>query len=588
MLILSIIFLTACGAADGAETETGTEGADNPPPAPVSVLVGIAVKDGAFNAHYALNENFAGAELTLIYEDGSVLSADITADMLTGFDTSSTGIKTVTVAYAGFTDTVNIFVTSVKSVAFDANGGGAVADAPVDPVTGKAAVPDNPVRVGFSFAGWYADPAFEREFDFNAPADADTLFAKWNIEYSALPAVLIDLEDGFPLADVDRENYINARVTLDNTDGEFLLDGVKAEFRGRGNGTWECDKKGYRIKFDKKQPLFGLEKNKHFVLFASAADGSFSRNNTAFDITRQVLDGIEYVSSHRYVDLYVNGNYHGVYVVFEQVRVDRGRVDIDSEYEVNNTGYLIEYDAYYEGTEGIDYFRADGLKYPFMIKSPDPEEYAEKIDGDGAEDIFRAQAAYIAEYVGDVVKAVFDGDFEDFCDLADIGSFVDMYILHELFKNTDSGWSSFFLYKKPGGKLYAGPPWDFDFTVGASRGDSSPEGLYVADSVTEYSDYTANELFIALMQTDGFVAAVKTRWTAVAKSIAEVIETELSDAVLSSYAAAAARDNLRWRPGEFDSAAAAANDYIARAVFVRTWLLARVYWLSYMWSTPDN
>jgi hypothetical protein len=417
-------------------------------------------------------------------------------------------------------------------------------------------------------------------------AQNTTLFAKWSNEYSALPALLINLEDT-ALSDVNREDYVDARVTLTNLaeeEEDFALDNIKAEFRGRGNSSWwMVEKKGYRIKFDKKQSLFGLQKSKHYVLYASSRDKSFSHNDLAFDIADQILDGIEYVSSHHYIDLYVNGTYHGVYEIFEQVRVDDGRVKIDSEYGENDTGYLIELDYYGTGTEGIDYFRVEGMKYPFMIKSPDPEEYAEN---NISEAIYRAQVEFIADYVQRVVTAALAQDWITFNNLADVDSFVDMYILRELYKNTDTGYSSFFLYKKPNGKLYAGPPWDFD--IAAAEYNASPEGIYVGvgGGKLSYADIPKepfdNEIFIGLMQTDDFVNAVKTRWAAIHVDIAKQIVATLSDEVLAANADAIARNNMLWYG--YSDVEAAKRRYIDAAVTLRVWMLARTAWLSAEWA----
>src|SRR5690606_31071470 len=259
-----------------------------------------------------------------------------------------------------------------------------------------------------------------------------TLTAEWiptsnpyNTE-STLPKVFINLKDNKPLGDVIREEYVDASITISNTDEDYELVSLRAEFKGRGNGSWwdAGPKKGYRIKFDKKQSVFGEPESKHWVILAGANfnDVSLAKNKTAFDIAKYILDGIEYTTSTNWAEIYVNGQYQGVYIVAEHVRVDEGRVDIESEYGVLDTGYLVEYDAYATGVEGIDYFKVDDWRYPFTVKSPDPEDYLEE---GITEAQFRQQIAYIKNFLQSVLPAGINKNFATFAAKADLDSFVD-------------------------------------------------------------------------------------------------------------------------------------------------------------------
>lgn len=408
------------------------------------------------------------------------------------------------------------------------------------------------------------------------------------MEFTNLPAMLIDLydEDGntVALSDVDRENYVDSVITLTNTDEEYELDSIKSYFKGRGNGSWEELKKGYKIKFDKKLSLFGSEKNKHWVLIACANfnDTTMSRNYLAYNMAREVFGNIEYTTPAYWIDVYVNGGYRGVYLLCEHVRVDNGRVDIESEYGVEDTGYLIEYDSYATGENGVDYFRVDGLKYGFTVHSPDPGEY-ETEEGGITKEQFKQQIAYIKDYVTGVYQAALSGDYATFSALADTGSFIDMYILHELFKNVDTGWSSFYLYKKPGGKLYAGPAWDFDGTTNfteVNRGDRSPQGIYVAGSVRENSKYNS-EIYYELYKTDGFRADVNRRWKELSPSLSAFIEERLNDEVYETNKAAIGKNFVLWK---LKSQEAAEEDWVEDVKILKQWLLDRIDWLNGEWK----
>lgn len=65
------------------------------------------------------------------------------------------------------------------TVTFDAGEGSAVAAQKVE--DGKAAAkPDDPMREGYTFAGWYSDAECTQAYDFSTPVSGDvTLYAKW-------------------------------------------------------------------------------------------------------------------------------------------------------------------------------------------------------------------------------------------------------------------------------------------------------------------------------------------------------------------------------------------------------------------------
>lgn len=450
----------------------------------------------------------------------------------------------------------------------------------------EISAPASPDRQGYYLRRWLLNGA---AYDFSVMPDSDvTLTAEW-IELTNLPAMFIDLSDGagntVALADVTREAYVTSSISLTNTSAEYELDSVASQFKGRGNGSWtdSGDKKGYKIKFDKKQSLFGRTANKHWVILACSNfnDVTMCRNYLAYNMADELFDDIEYSTNAEWIDVYVNGEYRGVYVLCEHVRVAEGRVDIESEYGVLDTGYLVEYDAYAEGVEGVDYFRLDGLglKYAFTVHSPDPEDYME--EGNISKAAYMRQVAYIKDYVTRVYSAALNGDYNTFSELADVDSFVDMYILSELFKNVDTGYSSFYLYKKPNGKLYAGPPWDFDATTNiGERGDRTPTGIYVADSVQWGSSNCASELYISLYQQSGFKNAVKARWKVLSPKISAFIEEKLNVNFYDAYRSAMGKNFAKWAG---KSQATAEYDWVNDVKTLKQWLLDRVDWLDSEW-----
>ena len=97
--------------------------------------------------------------------------------------------------------------------------------------------------------------------------------------------------------------------------------------RGRGNSTWMADKKPYKVKLSKSTDLFGMGKNKHWVLLANRYDNSLIRNRMTYWLGNQL--GMEFTPQCVPVEMVVNGEYYGSYLLSEQIRVAESRVAID-------------------------------------------------------------------------------------------------------------------------------------------------------------------------------------------------------------------------------------------------------------------
>ena len=510
------------------------------------------------------------------FDDVTMPSSDIT--LVATWTPASTIYFNVSVYDRHLDETVDIQIESIVEVAGQ----------PVSP-------PDDPRYAEYKFLSWQLDG---QDYMFTTmPSEDITLTASW-LKLSNLPAMFIDLynqdNSEVPLENVNREYYVSSKISLENTTDEFTIENSDALFKGRGNGSWvdAGDKRGYRIKFDDDQSILGSPSSRHWVLLANANfdDVTMFRNRLAYGMSNEVFTNIEYATSTNFVDLYVNGEYRGVYLVAEHLRVDEDRVDIDSEFGVLDTGYLIEYDNYASGTEGVDYFRVNGLPYPFSMHSPKPDDYIE--EGITLEQ-YKAQVSYIQALVSTMVTAVMDKDFETFSAFADVDSFVDMYILHELFKNIDTGYSSFYIYRNPGGKLIAGPPWDFDATLGCSptRGNGSPAGIYVGLAVQAFSARTANQLLITLYATPEFKDAVVSRWNVISPDIQSYVDRTLSDEMIETYRYAMGRNFVRWpTPMGFGTPVdqeTAEENWENNIIIARQWLTDRIEWLNGEWSPPQ-
>lgn len=290
------------------------------------------------------------------------------------------------------------------------------------------------------------------------------------------PLLTIKTENNAPIT--SKENYVNADISIESRDekgiiAEKLHEG-KTEIRGRGNSTWDMEKKPYRLKLDKSSEILGMPKNKHWVLLANYSDKTLMRNELAFEISRRMK--FAYTPRMKYVDVNLNGTYIGNYMLCEHIRIDKDRVNI-AEMKASDTnlsgGYLLEID---ERKGEPVWFETKQAKIIFCVNRP--------------EDIPNTQKEYISNHIQKTEDILYDKNGVDVVkelpNYIDLKSFIDYFLLNELSKNVDGNLRlSTFVYKeKDNDKLYFGPVWDYDIAFGNVNYDGceNPNGWHSRNS----------------------------------------------------------------------------------------------------------
>ena len=279
----------------------------------------------------------------------------------------------------------------------------------------------------------------------------------YNGEHFDVPQIRVTTKDGVGNTLEKSDGYVDASIEITDMDGSKIQSPIS--FKVRGNSTSMTMKKPFTFKFPNKTDVFGFGKAKRWVLLANAYDVTFIRNYFTFDWAKRM--GIEYTSEQRIVELWVDGKFKGCYTLTEPVCEGKTRVDINIE---ENRDFLVEIERA-RVDEGVVYFISKGFR--FSVQEPDPPSEQE--------------VCYIQSTMERIIGIMSDGDREAIEQAVDVESFVKLYVLNEYVKDADFDLSSVFFYYKDG-KLYAGPPWDYDLTMGntrASVADSySPENIF--------------------------------------------------------------------------------------------------------------
>lgn len=282
------------------------------------------------------------------------------------------------------------------------------------------------------------------------------------------------LETGLPTVYITAEGSVNSKDTY--VPATLMVRGAggykdlpvtaPCEVRGRGNTTWTWPKKPYQIKLEDRISLLGMPAHKRWVLLANFMDRTLMRNLVSMHVAS--MTSLAWTPRCVPVELVLNGKHQGSYLLIEQVRIDENRVNISDE------GYLLELDFHYDNAfqwidmHGSCWQRWDGI--PFSVKQPDPET------------LTPLRRESIRQYVAGVASALYGSGFRDrangYARYLDVDSFIDYWIVYEVMCNHELGNpGSVFFHKDKGGKLTAGPVWDFDWGVLSFYTSGGDKGL---------------------------------------------------------------------------------------------------------------
>ena len=266
-----------------------------------------------------------------------------------------------------------------------------------------------------------------------------------------VPRVVVTTAGGNGTTLQKDDGYVNATISITDTDGSVLSDACTFKVRGNTTAMTFVQKKAYTFKFEKKKDVLGMGKGKKWALLANAFDPTLLRNTMAFELAREL--GLAYTSNNRLVEVFVDGSYRGCYELCEPIQEGKDRVNIDIESNDGKKDFLIEYEAQREEAD-TTYFTVDGLR--FIASEPDPPN--------------EEQLAYITGTMSSIINTMKTGTREEIEAVVDVPSFAKYYLINEYFKTMDFDMSSVFFYYKDG-KLYAGPVWDYDMSTGNTNKD---------------------------------------------------------------------------------------------------------------------
>lgn len=422
--------------------------------------------------------------------------------------------------------------------------------------------------------------------------------AQVSFESSHLPIVIINslgqtIPDE-PKITADMGIIDNGPGQINNlTDSYNNYDG-KIGIEIRGSSSQSFPKKQYGIETrdsngeDLGVELLGFPEEDDWVLYAPYSDKSLLRNVITYRLGNVIG---RYASRTRLVEVVINDQYQGVFVLMEKIKRDKNRVDISKleEDEIAGDdltgGYIVKIDKFTGGG-------GEGWTSPFPSRGGLSPNVTFQYEYPKADDIVPEQQEYIENYITAFEEALKGPDFLDattgYKNWADIDSFVDFIIINELTKNVDGYRLSTFMYKDKdsnGGKLTMGPLWDFNLAFGnADYCEGSITSGWGLDfnSVCSGDNWQIPFWWDRLLQDPEFTTKLNDRWDGLrATTLSDAALGQMIDDLSTELGEATGRNFERWPvlneyvwPNNF-----VGGSYDAEINYLKSWIEDRTAWI---------
>lgn len=424
---------------------------------------------------------------------------------------------------------------------------------------------------------------------------------------SEIPSVFLTLENDLSYISSDKTLSDSGQAVILDADGKSVYAGGLEKIKGRGNTSWEQDKKPFNISLKGVASIPGFEGMASEFALVTSGDASFLRNRISNEMAKVI--GAPYMD-RICVNLYINDSFQGVYEMYRRITPDSlGIWDLEAETEQLNlfqgsvsqctTGVTL--DDWNQSITGKwwDYEKdPKDITGGYILEMDHAGRYADEpggfISDSGAyvvskapSRLSKAQYQYISSYTqaceNAMVSGVVQGSKEELCRYIDISSFVAKYLVEEVSKNIDSSSTSQYFYKDRNGVLYAGPVWDYDWAYGVGR---EQEGIDYLDP----EGFSAREIpgtltwwQLLYYNSAVYQDIVGTYEETLYPYLNRLTQTEL---VLweEEVAESAVMDYVRWNRCGSPDMEAAGNEYHRQTEAVRNFLAARKEFLHREWS----
>lgn len=348
-------------------------------------------------------------------------------------------------------------------------------------------------------------------------------------------------------------------MRLYSKNGEQIYTGNLDAINGRGN-DWLIPKKSYSLQLAAAADLLGMGQAEKWILLSNAIDASHLRNKLIYDFSQAV--GLEYSPESQWVDLYLNGEYAGVYLLCERNEFHDQRISLAGEGK-----YLVSMDHQWRLEQNGRPFVTTQSGYAFRVHESQLDEQTLQ------QRLQSVESAIAAEDGRDPLTG------KQWTELIDLDSWVKKYLVEEIFGNGDAGAISQYYYGSADeSPMYAGPVWDYDVSMGNSQGrrGGDPQSIFAGRSRVR-SNIGLSWLY-EVSQKDAFYDRMVEVYREECLPLLDQFLHKKLDEYIGQIAQASVLNQLRW-----ESIGASQVSVFDEAENIRAFMEARVAFLNQLW-----
>jgi hypothetical protein len=357
--------------------------------------------------------------------------------------------------------------------------------------------------------------------------------------------------------------YVENPIGWENKE-PAIVDYLFKEDSIRFYGTLKCRggmssrywKHSYSLKTEEKLPLANLPKDNDWIINASYIDKTFMRHKISYDLFRQ-MHPENRSPLCTYTDVYINGEYMGLYVFME--RLDQNRLKINKK----DTMAVV-------------------FKEPpvFAIEQVAPKD-PENIFNQKFPKIQNRNSSYQIENFRNFLITASDDEFENQVeDWISLRNVIDWHLLLLFSNNGDAVTKNFYLYRRDNNSPFQIALWDTDHSFGR---DSDGEKNMMEREI----DFQESILFKRILNMKFYQKMLQKRWLELRREGIFSEENLFSlidenDRIISKHAD---RNFQKWPVNEhwyFDD-----NNYSQELDLMRTFIKARLKQLDIKFNQPD-
>ena len=412
---------------------------------------------------------------------------------------------------------------------------------------------------------------------------------------SHLPIILIHTFESGRLDAFAAEHVPASMLVMEPKSGTSSLVGRAAldsriGIHVRGESSRGFPKKQYAVELrdddgdaDSDQALLGMPSNSDWVLSDPLIyDRSSIRNALAFALSNRIG---RYAPRTRFAEVFMvddrgdvrAGSFLGFFTLLEKITRDPDRVNVSrlpasaTTVPAMTGGFIVRID------KGPADFAAAGRRLQFVYPDPEDMTLPERA----------AQFDYIRGFFDDFVQAASAADFkhpttgQHYSAFIDVDAWIDHHIINTLAKNVDGLRLSAYFYKDRGGRLVAGPLWDFDRSFGTPQDPRAVEPEEWKLTWSDGTDFFNEGWWRLLFRDPEFKSRYRKRFEALLNGEFSADNLEhIVDAMVAEVGDAASRNFRRWPESPPQD-----NSYGAEIAVLKDFLRRRVAWIKIQLAT---